>query len=797
MLTEGKDYPVRPVPFTQVEFTDTFWAPRIATNCEVTISFAFEQCERSGRMDGFDRAAAILRGENVINLEASEYPFDDTDPYKVIEGASFAMAVKPDEKLDRYVDALIARIAAAQEPDGYLYTTRTINPQRPHVWAGSERWVLERDLSHELYNLGHLYEAAVAHYQATGKRSLLDIALKTADLLDRTFGPGKQAIWPGHQITEMGLVRLYRVTGDERYLKLAKFLLDVRGPDGHKASGIEYNQSHKPVVEQREAVGHAVRATYMYAGMADVAALTGDASYVQSIQAIWENIVSAKLYITGGIGATAQGEAFGANYELPNMTAYNETCAAIGNVYLNHRLFLLTGEGKYIDVLERTLYNGLLSGVSLDGKSFFYPNPLESKGQHARSPWFGCACCPSNVCRFMASIPGYAYAQRDGEIYVNLFASGKAKLQLAPSQIVELHQETRYPWDGRIRITVYPHPGAADFGLCVRIPGWARGEALPSDLYRFLDGANEKVTLRLNGESVTVKVSAGYVKLHRTWSAGDTIELDLPMKARRVVAHDKVVADRGRVALERGPVVYCFEWADNPNVPVRNVLVGDDAAVTAEQRTDLLGGVVTLRTKGRSLSVDEADKLLSTEVELLAIPYFAWANRGKGDMAVWVAREQSALKPAKPRSIVDAAQVSTSPGAHHAESIKDRITGGAIGDEVGPPMNWWPRPSTGSAWVQYTFAKAVQLSESSVYWFSDSGTGNCRVPRAWRLMYLDHSAGESGTWRPVVLKKGSHYTTVERGFNTMSFEKVTTTALRLEIDLLDGHSGGVEEWSVR
>ena len=329
----------------------------------------------------------------------------------MIEGASYTLSVHPDPKLDAYVDSMIAKIAAAQEKDGYLYTTRTIDPQHPHPWAGANRWELEKVDSHELYNLGHLYEAAVAHYQATGKRTLLDVALRTADLLTRTFGPGKKSIWPGHQITEMGLVKLYRVTGNQQYLDLAKFMLDERGPDGDKGAGRPYNQSQTKIVEQTEAVGHAVRATYMYSGIADVAALTGDAAYMKTSDTIWNNVVAKKLYLTGGIGATGRGEAFGGDYELPNMTAYNETCAAIGNDFWNHRLFLLHADAKYIDVMERTLYNGLLSGVSLDGKSFFYPNPLESAGQHARSPWFGVACCPGNMTRFLASVPGYVYAK--------------------------------------------------------------------------------------------------------------------------------------------------------------------------------------------------------------------------------------------------------------------------------------------------------------------------------------------------------------------------------------------------
>ena len=392
-----------PVPFTAVHVTDRFWAPKIEINRTVTIPFAFGKEEETGRVNNFIRAAEALRGEP-HDMKAPGYPFDDSDVYKVIEGASYTLSVAPDPKLDAYLDDLIAKIGAAQEKDGYLYTTRTIDPLHPHPWAGPKRWVFESVDSHELYNLGHLYEAAVAHYQATGKRTLLDIALRTADLLDATFGPGKQEIWPGHEITEMGLEKLYRFSGDVRNLRLAKFLLDSRGPDGRPGSGRIYNQSNVPVVQQTEAEGHAVRATYLYSGMADVAALTGDETYTNAIDRIWDNVAEKKLYITGGIGATSSGEAFGKNYQLPNMSAYNETCAAAGNDYWNQRLFLLHGDAKYIDVFERTLYNGLISGVSLDGKSFFYPNPLESNGQHHRSPWFGVACCPSNITRFMPSI---------------------------------------------------------------------------------------------------------------------------------------------------------------------------------------------------------------------------------------------------------------------------------------------------------------------------------------------------------------------------------------------------------
>ena len=793
--TMKKDYPFTPVPFTQVHLADKFWAPRIEMNRTVTIPFAFEQCEKNGRMANFEHAAEVLRGEAPAAFKASEFPFDDTDPYKVIEGASYALAVKPDPKLDAYVDKLIAQIAAAQEPDGYLYTSRTMNPTHPHAWSGRERWVLDRELSHELYNFGHLAEAAAAHYQATGKRTLLTVATKFADLLDKTFGPGKQTIWPGHQIAEMALVKLYRVTGEERYLNLAKFLLDVRGPDGKKGSGTPYNQSHMPVMQQREAVGHAVRATYMYSGMADVAAITGDADYVTAIDAIWENVAAKKLYITGGIGATGHGEAFGDNYDLPNMTAYNETCAAIGNVYWNQRLFLLHGDAKYIDVLERTLYNGLISGVSLDGNRFFYPNPLESKGQHQRSPWFGCACCPSNVCRFMASVPGYVYAHRGSDVYVNLFAGGRGSVPVREKGAVELIQETNYPWDGAVKITVNPKD-VDSFALRVRVPGWARNQPVPSDLYAFEKSA-DAATLKVNGQPVSIELKDGYAVLQRGWKAGDVVELHLPMPVRRVTANEKVAADRGRVALQRGPIVYCVEWPDNAGGKVRNVLLKPDTAVAIENEPDLLSGVIALKAKATAYAQDAAGKLTGTDVDLLAIPYYAWAHRGRGEMSVWMAQDESAVKPTMPKTIASTAKITTSPGAQNVGEIADGVTGGRPGEEQNVPLHWWPRKGK-AEWVEYSFSEPERVSSASLYWFDDTGRGECRIPQNWRLLYKDTAAGASGEWKPVTLtgdKTG--YETAKDKFNTVTFEAVTTPALRLELQSQDGWSTGVEEWQVK
>jgi len=781
-----KDYPVRPVPFTSVHFNDAFWAPRIETNRKVTIPFAFQKCEETGRVDNFERAAMALRGEAFTNKKAPGYPFDDTDIYKVIEGASYALSVQPDPQLDAYVDGLISKIAAAQEKDGYLYTARDIDPTNPHPWAGKERWVNEKINSHELYDLGHLYEAAVAHYQATGKRTLLDVALKSANLLDQTFGPGKLSIWPGHQITEMGLAKLYRVTGDPRYLGLAKFMLDERGPDGSQGSGRNYNQSQAKVVDQTEAVGHAVRATYMYSGMADVAALTGDTAYVNAIDKIWENVASKKLYITGGIGASGAGEAFGANYELPNMTAYNETCAAVGNDFWNHRLFLLHGDAKYIDVMERTLYNGLISGVSLDGKLFFYPNPLESNGQHARSPWFGVACCPGNITRFLASVPGYVYAQAGGTLYVNLFVGSTAQIKMDGGRTVGITQETKYPWDGAVRMTVNPDQ-EGKLAINVRIPGWARNEPVASDLYTFSAASTEPVVLKVNGKSVPIKIDKGYVSLDRKWKKGDVIDLNLPMPVRRILANSQVAADRGRIALQRGPIVYAAEWPDNPNGKVRNILLPDSAVFTTEYRPDFLGGVSVVKSKALGLAYDAQGNLVKSEQDFTAIPYATWANRGRGQMIVWIPDTEANAKPTPWPTIATTSKLTTS-GRKPARAINDGEEPTASNDPTSY-FDWWPTKGT-SEWAEYAFAQPATISETQVYWFDDTGRGEVRVPALWRVLYKD-----GDQWKAV--ETDGPYGVEKDKYNKVSFKPVTTSGLRLEVVMQPAWSAGIQKWKVK
>ena len=573
------------------------------------------------------------------------FSFDDTDVYKTIEGASYSLQTYPDKKLEKYIDSVLVIVAAAQEPDGYLYTARTMNPKHPHNWSGPERWSEVENLSHEFYNLGHMVEGAVAYYQATGKRNFLDIAIRYADCVCKNIGegPGQKRVIPGHQIAEMALVRLYMVTGDKKYLDQAKFFLDARGTTARKDI---YLQSHKPVLEQDEAVGHAVRAGYMYSGMADVAAITGDSSYVRAIDRIWENIVGKKIYITGGIGARHEGEAFGDNYELPNLTAYNETCAAIGNVYTNYRLFLLHGDAKYFDVLERTLYNGLISGVSLDGGRFFYPNPLACDGKYrfnadhtiTRQPWFGCACCPSNISRFIPSLPGYVYAVKDDKVYVNLFLSNRAKLKVNGKNVV-LEQETSYPWNGDIRLTVAK--GNQPFVMNVRIPGWVRGSVLLGGLYSYADGEELAYRVSVNGQEVKGALQKGYLSIDRRWKKGDVVEIHFDMQPRVVKANDKVAADRGRVAIECGPLVYCAEWPDN-DFDISTLLLNRHPKFQVVEHPDLLGGINEITTRAQALSYDATGRLAAKDVKLTLIPYYAWAHRGEGRMEVWLPIEVGA-----------------------------------------------------------------------------------------------------------------------------------------------------------
>ncbi|HSA94741.1 MAG TPA: beta-L-arabinofuranosidase domain-containing protein, partial [Acidobacteriota bacterium] len=663
----------------------------------------------------------------------------------------------------------------------------------PQPWLGQGRWTYLY-MSHELYNLGHLYEAAAAHFQATGKKNLLKIALKSADLVAREFGPGKRTNPPGHEEIEIGLIKLYRVTGTRKYLDLANFFIDARGKTAGRVPFMldgkeqllygQYAQDQKPFIEQTEADGHAVRAGYLYAGAADVAALTNNAATVAALDKIWADMAGTKLYITGGIGAAGGWEGYGPPYRLPNPSAYAETCANIATFLWNSRMQRLELDGKYADVMERILYNGVLSGISLSGDRFFYPNPLASFGQHERVPWFSCACCPPNVARILTSVPGYFYAATKDRIYVNLFAQGTGRMKAGGTDI-ELVQTTEYPWKGDIKIEVKP-AREAEFTLAVRVPGWALNRPVPTDLYAYPEPAAGAPSLKVNGEPADLNLDKGYALIVRTWKPGDVVELSLPMPVRRVVAHEAVEADRGRIAVERGPLVYCAEGVDNDG-RVSNLVLPDGVALAAEPRPDLLGGIVVIKGEAEALS-EKAGKIVSEKKPVTLIPYYSWANRGRGEMAVWLAREPGKARVAREPGLSAKAKVTASEGAVSLRRVNDQFEPESSGDAAGY-MHWWPKKGT-AAWIDYSFETPVRLSESSVYWFDDTGGGECRVPASWRLLY---KTGED--WLPV--KAAGEYGVAKDAWNTVKFAPVRTTALRLEVQMQDSWSAGVHEWTIK
>lgn len=775
-----KDYPYVPVPFTNVQFTDAFWLPRMETNRAQTIPFAFKMCEDTNRIENFKIAAGLSD-----NKWQGDFGFNDSDVYKVIEGASYSLMVKPDPQLDAYLDKVISYIAAAQEPDGYLYTAFTakakVYNKNIACCYKKDRWDNLGE-SHELYNLGHMYEAAAAHYLATGKKSFLDVATQSADLICTVFGPGKNEGIPGHQEIEIGLVKLYRATGNEKYLNQAKWFLNQRGR--YTGFRSDYNQSHKPVVEQTEAVGHAVRANYMYSGMADVAALTGDQDFLKAIDTIWGDVANRKLYITGGVGARHAGEAYGDAYELPNRSAYCETCAAIANVYWNHRMFLLHGDSKYIDVMERSLYNSVISGVSLDGMKFFYPNPLECVDGYERSPWFGCACCPSNICRFLASVPGYVYAVHDDAVYLNLFVNSKAAFEVA-NQKVTFEQTTQYPWLGKIQLDVLPE-GTAKFVLKVRIPDWARGTLDSSALYDITTPPQDQPEITVNGKSIPMQLDKGYVNIERIWNKGDTVVIDFPMTIERIVCDNRVAQDVGKAAIQRGPLVYCLEHPDIEDGRVLNLMLDKDTALTAVPTDDpVLGHITMIRGKAAELSRTREGRLERKSEQFSAIPYYAWAHRGKGQMAVWIPYTEENANPLPAPTIASESKVTASPVTGPLQSIVDQIEPQSSRDKDNQFIHWWPRKGT-AEWVRFDFDKPTTLSAIEVYWLDDTGQGECRVPKSWSLLYLD---GQE--WKPVSAENG--YSAQADQFNKTTFQPIKTTAVKMEIQLQDRWSAGIHE----
>ena len=739
-IEPATDYPAKAVPLTQVDIADEFWAPRMEVNRNVSIWHCFDRMKAHA---------------------------EDFGPPRLIEGAAYMIANRPDPKLEDYCDQVIDQLVAKITP-------RLSDPNRAvHV-------------------SGHFLEAGAAYYAVTGKRKMLDCALQDANFIDANFGPGKKTYISEHEGQKIGLIALYRQTGDERYWRLAKFFLDERGKDNYPRTGEylrdrTYAQDHEPVVKQDAAVGHCVRATYLYIPLTDVAALTGRPEYADADAKIWEDAVYRKTYLTGSIGSIRFHEQYGAAYELPNLSAWSETCASYGNVVWNHRMFLLHRDARYIDVMERILYNGFADGVSLKGDRFYYQNPLKSFGDYERFDWINVPCCPPNVVRLMASLGSYIYAQSADSIYVNLFVRNSAKIELPSKNSVTMRQETLYPWDGKVKISVDPDRPET-FAVFVRIPGWARNQVMPGDLYQYADKNTEQPVMAVNGnllnitteEGVTTEL--GYVRIERRWQKADVIELNLPMPVRRVRANEQVRENQDMVALERGPIAYCAEWPDNDGHAL-NIVVPDDAAFKTQWRPNLLNGVEVITGSVQALNrAADGASLEAHPHELVAIPYHAWANRGMGEMAVWLSRDpkKAWVTPVLPDSIKS---VDSSGGVPKVwTGYNDQNSDiGALYDGKDPLHSadesyryFKMRSPVGTpAWVEYKFKSPTKVSSSQVYWFDDRRF--CRLPQSWRVLYKD---GEE--WKAV--RNAQPYNVAKDDFNSVSFDPVTTTAIRIEVE---------------
>jgi len=732
-LPAPSDYPLRPVPLDRVDITDGFWRPRMDANRNVSLRHCFDRMEGDG----------------------------DFGVSKLVEGAAYMLRKRPDPELEAYVDERIERMVGSLR--------RRVGRPEESVRVS-----------------GHFLEAAVAYASATGKRRMLDAALELADEMDGVYGPGRATYISGHEGQKIGLVALYRSSGDERYWKLAKFFADQRGRDDYPRSGEyardrTYAQDHEPVVEQSEVVGHCVRATFLYIAMTDIAALSGDQRYVRAVHRLWEDQTRHKTYLTGGIGSIRFHEQYGAPYELPNLAAWHETCASYGNAVWSHRLALLDQDARYADVMERVLYNGLLVGVSLRGDRFFYQNALKSFGDYARFEWINVPCCPPNVVRLLASLGSYVYAAGpDDALYVNLFVGSDARIDLDGTP-VRVRQETRYPWDGAVRLRIDP-ARPASFPLHVRIPGWSRGEVLPGDLYRFMDGDPRPPTLRINGRAAPLLLVRGYAVANRAWQPGDVVELDLPMPVRRVTAHEAVEDDRGRVALQRGPLVYCAEWPDNGGRAL-NIVVPEGVPLGSRFRPDLLEGVQVIEGEVEAIQEDSRDESAPTAPHhLVAVPYHAWANRGMGEMAVWMARDAGGawLPPRPPAPIV---RVATSGGVEKGwtgyndqnddlASIHDGREPLGSSDQAYRFFRMRP-PEGEPAWLSYEFDAPTRVSSARVYFYDDRRF--CRLPASWRLFFLDDEA-----WRPVTTR-GAYPVELD-AWSVVAFDPVMARAVKLFIE---------------
>lgn len=755
-----------PVPFTQVAVHDRFWSRRQETNRRASVDHSLRMLDKAGNFLVM-RLAAEGKREGYQGLL-----FTDSDLYKSLEGISYTLATHPDPALDRRVDELIAMIAAAQQPDGYLDTWYQVT--RP-----DQKWTNLRD-NHELYCAGHLFEAAVAHFRATGKRNLLDIALKLADLIYRKFGPDGKIAYCGHPEIELALVKLWKATGDARWFTLARRMVENRGSgffaDEHRTPRGQYDGTYwlddVPIRDHRDIKGHAVRAAYLLAGTADIARETEDPGLIKMLDRVWRSATERRIFVTGGIGPSGSNEGFTVDYDLPNLSAYQETCASIAMALWGHRMALLHGDARYMDAVEKALYNGVLSGVALDGARFFYVNPLASLGNHHRQEWFACACCPPNVLRTIASVGGYAYATSRDSLYVNLYLGGSVTAQVG-GRDVRMVVQTDYPWDGRVTLTVRDE---ARFVLRLRVPGWCQGP-----------------TLRLNGRAVAnPSRERGYLVLDRAWKAGDAVVLDLPMPVVQTQAHPLVKENLGRVAIERGPLVYCAEQTDNA-VPIGEIVVPRGAPMRPQYRRDLLGGVVAVEATGSKVAAPEWSRRLyqpvvgSEKTTLTLIPYAFWDNRKAGPMAVWFPESPPPARVLGPEGSADLS-LSFVSGNANPRGVNDGLEPVSSGEQPAALCHFWPHKG-GEEWIAYTWRAPKPVRGVRVYWFDDTGRGECRLPAAWKVQIR-----RGGDWVDVAAP--AYPVALNQWCEAIFPEVADTTGLRLLIRQRDGWATGVHEWKV-
>lgn len=787
---------VNPVPFDRVELTGGFWEERMRTELDVTVPFSVEQSAPA--VERFRRCADYLAGRSTELPEP--HRFISSDLYKVMEGVAYSLMQERNPELEKFMDSTIHLIAASQLPDGYLYISHICgNPNVDEMGDRPYSWVVH---SHELYNVGHLYEAAVAYYQATGKRNLLDVAIKNADHVNRVFFEGDPAYnggkpvnqAPGHEEIELALCKLYRVTGNSKYLDMAKRFLDIRGvtyvPDGEGVMSPSYAQQHLPVREQRKPVGHAVRAAYLYTAMAQVDALTGRHDYEQALKSIWNNLVSTRMHITGGLGATEGIEGFGPEYYLPNKIAYNETCAAVANVFFNYGMFLAEKDAQYLDIAELSLFNNALAGISLGGNRFFYVNPLEADGRRkfnhgtgGRAEWFNCACCPPNISRLILQVAGYMYACSDDEIYLTLYGDSRTTIPLKGGD-VGVEETSDYPFGGNVKVVLRPETPSC-FKLKMRIPTWAgSSEFVPGGLYRYTDSRKDGAPeIRVNGEPVDYRMDRGFAVVDRKWTSGDEVELILPFEAAYVTCDSRVEDDRGAVAVVRGPLVYCAEEVDN-GCRVQNLAVNRHEApgAVSKFRGGIMDGIPFISVPGRRVATSGVE-----DTDIVMVPYYAWCNRGDDEtMMVWMHDADCGLSRQSENSsdTLSASIRTIGPDYNVGNPDMECIVDGAIPASSTDAASgfWVSSRSQGEESLVLTFDTEVSLSSIGIYWMT---CGDCRLPAKWRMEYR-----KDGSWKPLALYVTDSYGVEPDKLNVVHPAAVfSCDAIRLQVESGGGKFG--------